>query len=247
MAPLERDELSIVIPCFNEAKRLKPNLSSFQTHIQKKLPERAEIVFVNDGSTDQTLNILEEFKKNLLQPSVKIVSYQPNRGKGCAVKQGILQAGGDKVIVMDADFSIHLDEIERCLALLDSYDIVVGTKKHLLTQTMVKQRIPRRILGKGFTMMTNFFLGLRFTDITCGFKGFRTPVAKNLFKRAAVERWSYDSEILFLAKLFNYKTFELPVRWYHMEGSKVSPVVDTFGSFRDLIKIKLNYYLGKYH
>ena len=115
-----------------------------------------------------------------------------------------------------------------------------------MTQTVIHQSPLRRFLGKGFTVLTNLLLGLRFTDITCGLKGFRGPAGKDIFGRQRINRWSYDSETLFLAKKLNYKIIEIPVRWHHEERSKVSPSLDTIRSFKELMAILLYYFTGKY-
>ena len=241
--------LSIVIPFYNEEKRLESGtkLAGSVESIISIFTGPLEFVLVDDGSTDNTVTILNRVKKSLNTTSIKVLSYLPNRGKGYAVKQGVLNCGGDKIIVMDADFSVDIAEIPGFVQELDSYDVVVGSKKHLLTQTLKKQKIPRRILGKGYTLITNYLLGLDFTDITCGFKAFRSDAAKDIFKRQRIGRWAYDSETLFIAKKLNYSVKELPVSWYHVEGSRVNPLIDTGKSFKDLIRILFNNYHGKYN
>ncbi|MBI2620997.1 glycosyltransferase family 2 protein [candidate division WWE3 bacterium] len=240
--------LSIVIPFYNEEARLKSgkNLSQAVDFMTSTLNEELELILVDDGSKDGTLGVLNKIKKKYSRIPIGIINYSPNRGKGHAVKKGVFECAGNKIIVMDADFSIDLGEIKKFVDALDEYDIVIGTKKHLLSQTLGGQKAPRRILGKGFTFLTNLLLGLGFTDITCGFKGFRSEVGKKLFRQQRIDRWSYDSETLFIAKKFGYSIKELPVSWHHVEGSRVSILTDTTRSFRDLISILLNNYYGKY-
>jgi len=177
---------------------------------------------------------------------VEIVDLPEKQGKGWAVKAGVLRAGGDKILVMDADFSIDIQVTPAFLTALDDHDVVIGTKKHHMTQTLESQNTLRKFLGKGFTRLTNLLLGLKYTDITCGFKGFRAEAAKDLFGRQRMKRWSYDSEILFLADKSRYRTCEIPVTWFHVVGSKVSPFRDVFSSFRELLSIRANQILGKY-
>lgn len=238
--------VSIVIPFFNEEKRLKSNLNDAINRLSTIVKQPLEIIFVNDGSKDNTKQMLLEEKKSHPDISIEIIGYPDNQGKGHAVKTGVLHSKGDKVVVMDADFSIDIDETDRFLDQLGGYDVVIGSKKHLLTQSIKHQKIPRRILGKGFTMLTDLIFGLRFTDITCGFKAFKAAAAKDLFSRLKMKSWSYDAETLFLARKYGYKTLELPVKWIHIEGSKVSPIIDTFKTLKDLISILFNYYTGKY-
>ncbi len=238
--------ISIVIPFYNEEKRIKGSIPLAITYLSSNLSEPFELVFVNDGSLDGTQKILEEIKNENPSIQIKLLGYERNQGKGFAVKIGVLGSTGQKIIVMDADVSIDLSELPRFLLELETCDVVVGSKKHLLTQTLKKQKVPRRILGKGFTGLTNLLLGISFTDITCGFKGFRADVAKKLFGKQLMKKWSYDAETLFLAKQFKYRVVELPVKWRHVEGSKVSPLPDTIEALRDLALIILNFYLGRY-
>lgn len=244
---MEKLEVSWVIPLYNEERRLEPRLSESLNFLAVRLNQTFEIIFVNDGSTDKTLTLLNETKNKFNSLTIKIISYDKNQGKGYAVKQGVLEARGQKIIVCDADFSVDLEEMDRFLELLDQYPIVVGSKKHLQTDTRRRQKIPRRVLGLGFTWLSNKVLGLNFTDVTCGFRGFRKDSAKKLFSKQLMKRWSYDAEILFLAKKNNYQTYEVPVKWHHIEGSKVSPLYDSFQSLRDLLAIILNYRYGKYN
>lgn len=239
--------LSIVVPCYNEEKRAEPALSKSIDYLKSNIKEPFEIVFVDDGSIDGTRAFLSAVKDKYSDIPIEVLSYSPNRGKGRAVKVGVLKSRGEKIIVTDADFSVDLGETVKFVKLLDEYDVIVGSKKHLLTTTLTHQKGPRRILGKGFTLLTDLVLGLNFTDITCGFKGFNAKAGKDIFERQRLDRWAYDAETLFLAKRCNYKTFEVPVKWYHVEGSKVSPLTDTFGSFKDLVLILFNYCRGKYN
>jgi dolichyl-phosphate beta-glucosyltransferase len=238
--------ISVVIPCFNEEMRLEPGLSNSIKYMSSNIKQPFEVILVNDGSTDRTREILDSVKIRNKDIPIRILNYSPNQGKGHAVKTGVLASEGEKVIVMDADFSIDLSEAPKVIEKLEVYDIVVGTKKHALTRSVKKQNIPRRFLGKGFTVFTNLLLGLNFTDITCGLKGFRALAAKNLFRKQRMKRWAYDAETLFLAKQFKYNFTEIPVKWFHVEGSKVSPALDAARSLRDLMAIIVNYNRGKY-
>lgn len=243
---MKEAELSIVVPFFNEAKRLEPRLAQSIEYLINHLRQDWEVIFVDDGSTDGTLTLLNQTQQRFPDSSISIVSYPTNTGKGFAVKRGVMTAQGERILVTDADFSIDLDEVSKFIENLDTSDIVIGSKKHLLSSTNKHQKIPRRILGKGFTILANLVLGLNFTDITCGFRAFRSQTAKLLFPKQMMNRWSYDAETLFLAKKFNCTVQELPVKWHHIEGSKISPFKDTVRSLTDLLTIKLNDYMGKY-
>ncbi len=238
--------VSFVIPCYNEETRLEPKLSESIVVLTRLVKEPFEIVFVDDGSTDRTHEILEAVETKFPTLPIVAVRYTPNRGKGRAVKMGVMAARGVKILVMDADFSIDLAETPRFIEALDAAPVVIGTKKHLLTQTVRPQSAPRRILGKGFTKLTNLFLGLGFTDITCGLKAFRGDAGRDIFGRQRINRWSYDSETLFLARRLDYQVLEIPVKWHHEEASKVKTAGAVFSSFRELLAIRVYAALGKY-
>ncbi len=238
--------LSIVIPCYNEEKRLEPGLPEALAYMNKNFPAPLEVVLVDDGSLDRTKTMLLDTARAFQPLSIRVISYQPNRGKGYAVRSGILAARGDKVVVMDADFSIELAETFKFLKKLDSVQVAIGTKKHAQTQSLRPQSLARRFLGKGFTLLTNGILNLRFSDITCGLKAFQRGAGRNIFRRQLLERWSYDAESLFLARHLGYKVAEIPIRWHHVEGSKVSTALDVARSFRDLLLIRFYALTGRY-
>ncbi len=238
--------LSIVIPCYNEEKRLEPKLSESIAALTALLRDPFEIVFVDDGSTDATFEILKAVERIFPALPISAIRYTPNRGKGRAVKVGVQASRGAKIIIMDADFSIDLSETPRFIEALDGAPAVIGTKKHLLTQTVKPQSAPRRFLGKGFTKLTNLFLGLNFTDITCGLKAFRGDAGRDIFGRQRINRWSYDSETLFLARRLKYEVVEIPVKWHHEEESKVKTGGAMVSSFRELLAIRLHAWRGKY-
>lgn len=239
-------ELSIVVPFYNEEKRLEPRLSQSLEYLQQNIKQPFELIFVNDGSTDGTQEILDHAKKTFPVLNIKTLGYAENRGKGFAVKTGVLSADGEKIIISDADFSINLKEIDNFIKGLDNNDIVIGSKKHSLTNTVVKQNVLRRFLGKSFTILVNSIFGLRYTDVTCGFKGFKCAVAKDLFSRQITKRWSYDAEILFLANKRGYLVKEIPVEWKHIDGGTISPIYESFRSIKDVTLIVVYFLLGKY-
>lgn len=234
----QQPEISFVIPCYNEAQRLEPGFSVAMEFLLRRLGPCFEVILVNDGSTDETGAVLREAQARLSHMPIRIIEYWPNRGKGFAVKMGVLAACGQKIVQSDADFSVDLEEAIKFIKKLDEYDLVIGSKKHEATESLKHQSAARRFLGKGFTKLTNLWLGINFSDITCGLKAFRHGAAKEIFSRQRLERWSYDGEILFLATKKGYKILELPVRWHHVEGSKVVPLLDVIRSFKELLAIR---------
>jgi dolichyl-phosphate beta-glucosyltransferase len=238
--------LSVVIPCYNEEKRLEPKLSESIRYLQTNVRPPFEIIFIDDGSTDRTREILEAVRRRFASLAIAVLGYAPNQGKGQAVKTGMLASRGEKVLIVDADFSIEISEMFKFIDALDTYDAAVGTKKHLLTQTVKPQGLARRFLGQGFTKLTNVLLGIKFTDITCGLKGFRATAGKDVFGRQRIKRWSYDSETLFLLEKRGYKTVEIPVRWHHEEESKVRTAKAIASSLVELLAIRWNALRGRY-
>jgi dolichyl-phosphate beta-glucosyltransferase len=238
--------LSIVVPGYNEERRLEPGLTNALAFFRQNLQTPFEIVLVDDGSTDRTRELYESAKARFSDIPISILGYRPNRGKGRAVKTGILAARGEKILVMDSDFSIEIGEMFKFLEALDSYDAAVGTKKHALTETLRPQGPARRFLGKGATGLANLVLGIRYTDITCGLKGFRGSVARDVFSRQIIERWSYDCETLFLLERRGYTSVEIPVRWRHEKASKVRLIGAIASSLWELFAIRWNWAAGRY-
>jgi dolichyl-phosphate beta-glucosyltransferase len=238
--------VSLVVPCYNEERRLEPKLSEAIGYLRENIRSPFEIILVDDGSTDRTREMLEAAKARFAPLPISVVSYRPNRGKGRAVKMGVLASRGDKVLIMDADFSIEIGEMFKFIEALDTMDAAIGTKKHLLTETVKPQGAARRFLGKGFTRLTNLALGIKFTDITCGLKGFRGVAGRDVFGRQRINRWSYDSETLFLLKKRGYTSVEIPVRWWHEEESKVRTGAAIVSSFKELLAIRMNSLFGRY-
>lgn len=235
-------KLSVVIPCFNEEKRLDPMAKALEKLCKKF--QNLEIIFVNDGSGDQTERILKKFADDF--KNVRLLSYDKNQGKGYAVKKGILAAIGEYIITFDADLSIPVEEIDKILEKLRKNDIVFGSKKNPVSIALKSQSFVRRFLGVGFTMLSNVFLGVKVGDVTCGIKGFRNRVASTIFKKQEINGWSYDSETSFLAKKLGIKIVEVPVVWGDVTGSKISIIKAMKSSFADLVKIRLNEIMGKY-
>lgn len=238
--------LSIVVPCYNEARRLPERLPAALDYLAGAYGRDCETIFVDDGSTDGTSAVLEGICAGGAPLSLRAIACHRNRGKGWAVRTGVLAARGERIVTMDADFSIDIAETPGFLAALDDAHVAIGTKKHALTRSVRRQGALRRFLGLGFTRLTNAALGLDFTDITCGFKAFRAPEARRLFSLQTLPRWSYDSEILYLARRLGLTVVEIPVRWAHVEGSKVSTVKDVVRSARDLARIRTNAWTGRY-
>lgn len=224
MRSKEKIKLSVVIPVFNEAARLPQALAVCRQH-----PEW-EFIFVNDGSIDATEKLIQS-------AGYKIITYPKNRGKGFALKQGVAAATQPLVLITDVDWSTPLSELPKLLSV--KTDIIIGSRKMTGANITRHQPVLREWLGKQFTGLTNFWLGLKVTDVTCGFKLFKTTTAKKLFALSRINRWGYDAEILYLAGKNNFTVKEVPVVWHNDAGTKVNLAKDIIRSLLDLLLIRL--------
>lgn len=221
-------EVSIIVPVFNEEQRIKPFLKDMKAIIKPDW----EIIFVNDGSNDNSLNVI---KKSGIK-NIRIISYKTNRGKGHAVKKGVEAAKGNYIIFIDADGSIHPKQIMNMLPYLKKYEIVVGTRAS--KESQVKQSLLRKLTGIAFNMYVNFLYKINIKDNLCGFKGFRGSIAKGLFHNLISERWIFDVELFYKIRNHNIDFYELPIRWNHKKNSKIS-FIDPFIMVFELIYLRV--------
>ena len=238
-------DLTLLIPAYNEAKRLTGSLKTILQYCQDNLNMPYELLIVDDGSTDQTPEVVKQLQSN--NPSLVLHRYSQNRGKGHALKTGMAQAKGKYILFMDADLSTPIEHVSEFLVKLrEGMQVVIATRKSAGANITKRQPILRETMGKGFTWLSNQILGLRFTDLTCGFKAFESAAGKDLFHRQKIDGWAYDSEVLFLASRAGYKTCEIPVTWVNSADSKVRLGRDTFTSLISLFQIRWNWINGKY-
>jgi dolichyl-phosphate beta-glucosyltransferase len=231
-------KLSVIIPAYNEEQRLGPRLAPVLEYLNTHVPA-FELIIVDDGSTDRTPQMVAEAIVN--EPRARLMRYQPNRGKGYAVRAGVLASSGDRVLFMDADLSTPLAEIPRGLAQLeaDNADIVIGSRG--LPQADIRVRPPwhRRAASFIFDQVKYQLVGLRdIADTQCGFKVFRGPVARQLFSLSKVDRFMFDVEILYLAERAGLRICEMPVTWADMPGTKVRFWEGVVNMLRDLWRIR---------
>jgi glycosyltransferase involved in cell wall biosynthesis len=240
--------LSVVIPVFNEEARLRETLAAVGRHLTQLCAERAiggfEIVVSDDGSRDRSVAIAEESSRDL---PIRLERGETNRGKGAAVRRGMLAASGDPVFFFDADLSTPLSEMAPFLdALAKGADVVVGTRKHRDAEIVRPQPWHRVQLGLAYTRLANRLLGLSASDFTCGFKAFRAAAAHAIFTRQRLERWSFDAEILFLANRRRLAVVEIPVRWADRPDSRVQVAGAILKSFLELLEIRRRAARGDY-
>lgn len=236
--------ISVVVPVFNEEPVLRASLAELTTFLADRFPGDHEVVAVDDGSRDGSLGILQEVART--KPLV-VLENSMNLGKGAAVRRGMLHAAGDPVFFCDADLSTPLTELERFRERLQGdAAVVIGTRKHGEAQIQTPQGRVRTVMGLGYTRVVNRILGLHFSDYTCGFKGFRREASRAIFSRSVVDGWSFDAEVLFIARRLGFRVVEVPTIWADRPNSKVRLVRDTARSFSEILRIRARAARGAY-
>lgn len=236
---------SFVIPCYNEERKFSKSMSKKMQFLSKQ-KYSWEIIFVNDGSSDKTSNLVNQFIKYNPKCNISFIDYEINRGKGYAVKQGMLRAKGQYVLFTDLDDSTKISEFPKLEKYLLSNDIVIGSRYTENSKIEVKQNPLRIFISRSGNAFVRIFTGLSYSDTQCGFKLFTQKAAKDIFSKSLIERWGFDIEILMIAKNKKYSIKEVPVVWQDEEDSKLNPVKAALQVFGETIIIRLNFLLGKY-
>lgn len=235
---------SIVIPAFNEGARLGATLDKVLSYIARHGCD-AEVIVVNDGSRDNTAEIVRELAVN--NPMLRLVENPGNRGKGYSVRNGMLHALGRVVVFSDADLSSPIEEVPKLLqAISQGADIAIGSRWLQAELQTQRQPIHRQIFGRIFNLLLRATLGLQFTDTQCGFKAFRRRAVQTIFPLQKIERWGFDPEILFLARKFGFAAQEVAVEWGHSGGTRINPIVDGSRMFMEMLRIRWYDLTGKY-
>lgn len=225
--------LSIIIPLYNEEARLRNLLKIYRYLDRSNL--NYEVLLVNDGSIDNTVKKLKALAKKF---KFKLISYEKNKGKGFAVKTGMLDAKGKYRLFTDIDLSTPIEQFNKFIPHLKKADILIGSRKTAGAHLYKRQSFIRESLGKGFTLLSRIILDLEISDFTCGFKCFSKKSSISIFSKQKIERWGFDSEILFIAKKLGFSIKEVPINWSHDPRSKVRFPHDIISSLSDLYKIK---------
>ncbi|MBW2991398.1 glycosyltransferase family 2 protein [Candidatus Woesearchaeota archaeon] len=234
--------VSIVIPAFNEEKRIEKTLKRIISYCKNKF-DKYEIIVVDDASKDNTVNIVMGYKKD----KIRIVKNKINRGKGFSVKKGILQARYALVLFSDSDLATPIEELSKFLKYIrQGYDIIIASRNLKESNIVVKQPLYRQLMGKTFPLLVNLIALRDFRDTQCGFKLFKTRIAKKIVKYQTFERFSFDIELLFIAKKMGCRIKEAPVKWVDKAGSKLNPLKDSISMFLDLIRLRINNLKGRY-
>lgn len=236
--------LSIIIPAYNEASRIGPSLHKAFQYFSTK-PYQVEILVVDDGSSDSTVETVRrvcgEKPSALASIDCRVIPLGKNMGKGAAVQRGMLEAKGTVRIFTDADFSTPIYEVEKIIPLIDSgaYDIVIGSRA-AEGRRLVKKHQPwyREAMGRFFNFLVQLLVFRGISDTQCGFKGFSGDAAMMLFPKQKVHNFSFDVEILYLARRSGYRIKEIAIEWYNDERSTVGALSDSLKMFLELLRIR---------
>lgn len=236
--------LSIIIPAFNEEKRIGNTLWKIDNYL-KAQAYTSEIILVDDGSTDGTVAIVTELIDRI--ETLRIVKNGENRGKGYSVKNGFMNARGKFLLFSDADLATPIKETEMMLKIMESgYDLALGSRGLKESDIKIHQPWYREIMGTVFNLLVRALAVKGFKDTQCGFKCFTREAAIQICKKQRIERFSFDVEMLYIAKKLGYKIKECPVQWFDSPHSKVNAVKDSYQMMIDLLKIRINDLRGFY-
>ena len=230
--------LSVIIPCYNEEQRLPRTLESARAWLERRFPDDFEMLLVDDGSTDATPDIAAEAAR--AHPAIRLIRQPENRGKGAAVRRGMLEALGKTRLFMDADHSTHVREVAKALPLIEAggTDIVIASRQHPDSEIPVRQSWLREHMGKSFNLLMRLTVGIPMRDTQCGFKAFSAKACEAIFPLQRIEGFGFDVELLYLARLKGLTVTEIPVRWANDDLSRVRMLMDPVRMFADLVRIR---------
>lgn len=235
--------LSLVVPVYNEELVLERSLAALFAYAEGlRMP--FEVLCVDDGSHDRSAAILAAHAAR--DARLRVERHAANRGKGAAVRTGMLAASGARVVFLDADLSTPLEQTPALLAALETHDVALGNRR--MSGAAIHRRQPwmRQTLGKGFTLLTRVLLASPVSDFTCGFKAFRRDAAQRIFSRSTLDGWAFDAELVAIAHAQRLSIAQVPVTWHHEDDSKVRVLHAVGSSLRDLVVIAARRVAGRY-
>lgn len=234
-----------MIPAYNEEKRLPATLDAILAYLSGSAFSPLEILVVDDGSRDRTAEVVERYRSS--HPVVQLLRNPGNRGKGYAVRQGMLKAVNEWVLFSDADLSAPIGELDKLLSIAGERgaDIAIGSRALDRSLVTVHQPMLREWSGRCFNWLMRLLTGLPFRDTQCGFKLYRAKAAREVFSRQVLDGFSFDVEDLVIARIRGIPAVEVAVRWSNAEGTKVSALQGLW-SFLDLLKIRWYALSGRY-
>jgi glycosyltransferase involved in cell wall biosynthesis len=228
---------SIILPAFNESSRIGPSLEKALAFVRKQ-GWKAEIIVVDDGSSDDTAEVVRSFMRSA--PELRLLENPGNRGKGYSVRNGMLNARGEILLFSDADFSSPVYEAVKLVnAIEQGADLAFGSRWLLAETQTRRQSLLRQFVGRAYNAILRVVLGLNYKDTQCGFKAFTRHAAELIFTRQQIERWGFDPELLYIARKFGLKMTEVAVEWAHDDRSKINPITDGVKMFWELLRIRI--------
>ena len=237
--------LSIVVPAFNEERRLAASLEKLDHFIQTQ-NLNAEIIVVDDGSSDGTVRLVTRAMQE--KPYLRLLQNHVNRGKGFSLRRGVEAALGETILLTDADLSVPIQELSKLMAAIDSgADIAIGSRAIDNGGGRVSAPFYRRVCSAGFKAVVHSVLRLSFEDTQCGFKLLKRKAARLIFSRQRIERWGFDPEVLMLAERFCFVVKEIGVESIHDNGSRLNVVSDSISMFWEVLKIRYHLLFGMYN
>jgi len=238
-----RPELSVVIPAFNEEKRLPSSLRRILEYLEQQ-PFSSEVLVVDDGSRDGTPELVTRFAAD--DPRVRLLQYGANRGKGYAVRYGMLQARGERILMSDADLSTPIEELEKLAAALeDGADVAIGSRALPGSYLAVHQPPLRELIGRTFNLVVRVMAVPGIHDTQCGFKLFTRVAARDVFSLLTVDQWCFDVEALLVARKMGYRIREVPITWVDERNTKVNVLRDLMRTVTDLARIRARWLLRR--
>jgi dolichyl-phosphate beta-glucosyltransferase len=235
---------SIVIPAYNESARIGATLERVLAYVREQR-WNAEIIVVNDGSRDRTMEVVRGFAER--HAELRVLENPGNRGKGYSVRNGMRSALGEILLFSDADLSSPIEEAPKLLhAISEGAEIAIGSR--WLRSELQTERQPwyRQIFGRLFNVVLRLVLGMKYTDTQCGFKAFTRNAAQRIFACQKIERWGFDAELLFLARVFHFKVAEVPVSWAHSTGTRMNYFRDGTRMVWEMFKVRWYWLTGHY-
>jgi len=238
--------ISIIIPAYNEEKRLPRTLAQIASYLDRTEWTFTEILVVDDGSSDRTAAFGEQFART--RPGVRVLRNPGNRGKGYSIRHGMLAAKAEWSLFTDADLSAPIEELDKLWLAIgkEPAEVAIGSRALNRALIGVHQSVFREYGGRVFNLVLRAVTGLPYWDTQCGFKLFRTDAAHEIFRRQRAEGFGFDAEVLFIARHLGYRILEIPVRWNHVEGTKMRLFADTLRMMLDLVTVRWNQLLGRY-
>lgn len=229
--------MAVIIPAYNEDQRILPTLERVRDYLSGQ-SYTWSVTLISDGSSDQTEAIGRQFAAQ--NPGFDVLHYTPNRGKGYAVRKGMLSVEGEMILFSDADLAAPIEEVEKLLEHMEAgADIAIGSRPLKESNLEIRQPLYREYLGRAFNFAVQTLAIRGIKDTQCGFKIFTQKAARDVFSRCKMDGFSFDFEALMVARDLGYRIDEVPIRWRHQEGSKVVLMRDGPRMLRDLVKLRL--------